>query len=53
MVRDGANNPLEKLRHSGEGRNPVEYQIPTQVGQQHGFVRFAAVCFAGFRPSPE
>jgi hypothetical protein len=31
----------EKTRHSGAGRNPVDKQIPTQVGQHLGFVCFA------------
>jgi hypothetical protein len=36
---------LEKNRHSGEGRNPVDKQIPTLVGQHQGFVCFAEYIF--------
>jgi hypothetical protein len=42
----------EKTRHSGEGRNPVDKQIPTQVGQHLGFVCFAVYFLSldsGFR----
>jgi hypothetical protein len=41
---------LEKLRHSGEGRNPDDSTISHAVGQNLGFVCFA-VFFLGWIPA--
>jgi hypothetical protein len=30
-------NPLKKMRHTGAGRYPDHYKIPTPVGQGLGF----------------
>ena len=43
MIEDNMQN--QTARHSGEGRNPDNYQTPHAVGQhpKHDFVRYAAL----------